>query len=758
MDAVLLRPLPYAEADRLVAVCETNPSVDRFCVASPPDVEDWAAASRTVSGIGFARSWLFVLRTADGATGVNGGFASPAWFRVLEVRPAMGRLFTEADLGGGANRVTVLTHALWVERFGSDADIVGRTVPLDGEQFTVIGVLPPSFVAPQLEYVRLWTPPPWDPRDEERRGWRGFQVVGRLATGATIEQASAELASLQVGLAREHPQTNEGWGVRVHSLHEQVTGATKPLFLLFGAAVTLLLLIACANLANLMLVRASNRRREMAVRAAIGAGQARLVRPLLIESAMISLSGGLLGLLLANAMTRGFIRLAPAGIPRLADARINGTAFAFALLLALGTAVLFGLWPALRAARVDPARGLREGPGGGKGIGAGRSRRILASTEIALTLMLLVGTGLLGRSLGSLLRWDPGFDRGGLLAFSAFASNGTYANAESVGALWRRVEEEIGEVPGVVSAGAVSAGPVFGGIEPGRFAIVGRPVEAEPPSVRWYDASPGYFRTMGVAIRQGRDLSESDVRGATPVAVVNEAFARRWFASQDPLGQRIRMFEDGVELEIVGVAADVPPFFAGQPIEPEIWWSNRQQPRWATYFIVRAAGDPGATAQAVRRRIADIDPDIQIGSPNTIDQLIDRRLVGPRFNLALVGILATVALVLAVSGLYAVMSFAVANRGREIAIRMALGARRGSVLAGVLSDAGIAVAAGLATGGVASILLVRFLTSMLYGVAPRDPVTFAGTALLLSVVAFVASAVPAVRATRVDPATVLRQE
>jgi ABC-type antimicrobial peptide transport system permease subunit len=218
------------------------------------------------------------------------------------------------------------------------------------------------------------------------------------------------------------------------------------------------------------------------------------------------------------------------------------------------------------------------------------------------------------------------------------------------------------------------------------------------------------------------------------------------------------MFEDGVELEIVGVAADVPPFFAGQPIEPEIWWSNRQQPRWATYFIVRAAGDPGATAQAVRRRIADIDPDIQIGSPNTIDQLIDRRLVGPRFNLALVGILATVALVLAVSGLYAVMSFAVANRGREIAIRMALGARRGSVLAGVLSDAGIAVAAGLATGGVASILLVRFLTSMLYGVAPRDPVTFAGTALLLSVVAFVASAVPAVRATRVDPATVLRQE
>jgi len=298
MNAVLLQPLPYAEPARLISVCETNPSVDRFCIASPPDVEDWGASTRTLEGIGFARSWSFLLRTDEGSLGVSGGYATAGWFSVLRVRPELGRVFEAGDQAEGSRRVTILTHGLWQEQFGGDPGVIGRTIPLDGEAYTVVGVLPATFVAPELGYVRLWTPPPWDPRDEERRGWRGFQVVARLAPGATIGQAGAELSAFQAGLAREHPETNEGWGVRVLPLHVEITGSTRPVFLVFSAGVALLLLIACANLANLALVRATQRRREMAVRAAIGAGRGRLVSQLLSESVLLAAGGGVLGLLL----------------------------------------------------------------------------------------------------------------------------------------------------------------------------------------------------------------------------------------------------------------------------------------------------------------------------------------------------------------------------------------------------------------------------------------------------------------------------
>jgi putative ABC transport system permease protein len=759
MNAVLLRPLPYSEPGQLISVCETDPSVDRFCVASPPDVEDWAASTRTLSDIGFARSWGFLLRTDEGSMGVSGGYATPGWFATFRVRPQLGRVFEAGDQSEGSRHVAILTHSLWQERFGGDPEVIGRTIPLDGEAYTVVGVLPADFVAPELEYVRLWTPPPWDPRDEERRSWRGFEVTARLAPGSTIQQAGAELSAVQSVLAREHPQTNEGWGVRVLPLHELITGSTRPIFLVFSAGVALLLLIACANLANLVLVRSTQRRREMAVRAAIGAGRGRLVSQLLTESVLLAGGGGVLGLLLAYWATPVFVRLAPAGIPRLDEAHVGLASFVAALALAFLTAAIVGVVPAFWATRVDLARALREGAGAGQPRGMGRARQILVAVEIALTVVLLIGAGLLGRSLDSLLRWSPGFDREGLLTFSAFASTETYATTDAVGSFWRRVEDELGTLPGVTSVGAVSAGPVFGGIEPGRFAIAGRPVETDPPSARWYDASPRYFRTMGIPIRRGRDLEESDVRGGPIVAVINETFARRWFADTDPIGQHVHMLDmDLPDVEIVGIAADVAPFYAGQPVEPEIWWSNRQLPRWGTFFVVRGSGDPGALVRAIRQRLTAIDPDLQMGTPNTIAQLVDRRLIGPRFNLALVGLLAAVALVLAIAGLYSVLSYVVAMRRREIAIRMALGADRGKVLGGVLAGASVTVALGLLVGGISALVLSRFAASLLYGVAPDDPVTFVVTLLILAAVAFLASAVPAMRATRVDPAGALRQE
>jgi predicted permease len=758
VNAVLLRPLPYAEAERLVAVCETNPEVARFCVASPPDVEDWAESAGTLESVGFARGWYFLLRAGGAAVGVDGGYATPGWFRALRVAPAIGRVFEPRDLAPGGARVAVLSHGLWAERFGSDVSVVGRLISLDGENYEVVGVLPPTFVAPELEQVRLWTPPPWDPRDETRRSWRGFQVVGRLAAGRTRPQAEAELVALQASLAREHPETNGEWGVRVVSLHERITGATRPALAVFSGAVGLLLLIACANLAHLMLVRASNRQREMAVRTAIGAGRGALLRQLLTESVVLATAGGVVGLLLASWASGGFVRLAPPGIPRLEQAHVDLAVFGFTFLLALLTAVVSGLAPALFATRVDLSRGLREGMGAGKGRGGARVRRLLVSAEVALTLVLLVGAGLLARSFATLVRWDPGFDRSNVLAFSAFASTERYADNAAIGGLWPRVEASLAAIPGVTSVATVSAGPVFGGIEPGRFAIVGDPPPAEAPSVRWYDASPGYFRTLGLPVRRGRDLQESDVAGSRPVAVINETFARSHFAGRDAVGQRVRMLDSGTEVEIVGVVADVPPFWAGRPTEPELWWSNRQYPRWGTFIIVRTGVDPGSVVRTLRERLDAIDPDLQTGAPVTLDDLVGQRLIAPRFNLTLVAFLALIALALAVAGVYGVLAYAVSLRRREIGIRMALGAARRDVVWRVLAEGASPVGAGIVLGLVGALALSHLLAGLLFGVAPRDPATLLATALLLGAVALAACALPALRASRLDPARVLREE
>jgi putative ABC transport system permease protein len=766
MEAVLLRPLPYEQPDRLVSVCETNPSVDRFCIASPPDVMDWRDAVTSLEEVGFARDWMFVLRTDEGATGVNGGYATPSWFRALRARPALGRLFEDDDLLVGNRDVLVLSDGVWRERYGADPGIIGRTIPLSGVPHTVVGVLPPDFAPPALDNARMWTPPPWDPRAEDQRSWRGFQVVGRLADGATIERAGTELDAVQASLAREHPASNEGWGVRIQSLHERITGDARPLFLVFAAAVTLLLLIACANLANLLLVRATRRRREIAVRTAIGAERRDLVLSLVLESAMVGLGGGALGLGLARIALPILTRMAPAGIPRLDEATLDPAAFGFALLVALGTAALFGLAPAFWATRQDPASGLRAGIGAGQSRGIGRVRRILVGSEIALSLALVFGAGLFGRSLGALLGWDPGFDPDGVAVLSAFASPETYPDAATMAAGWSRIESAVATVPGVESVGMVSAGPVFGGIEPSGFTVVGR--GEVRGTLRWYDASPGYFRTLGLPIARGRDLSDSDTRGGRTVGIINETLARTWFRDADPIGRRIRLVDAGwqpsdlqnedADLEIVGVVPDIPPFQAGLPTEPEVWWSNRQRPRWGTYFVVRTRGDLAGVLREVRHTMGSIDPDLQVGTPASLAQLVDRRLVGPRFNLVLVAILAAVALALAIAGLYAVLSYAVTTRRREIAIRMAIGARRADVVRRILGEAATTVGAGIVAGAIVAFTLGRLTRTLLFGVQPADPITFLASVILLATVALLAAAIPTIRATRVDPAGVLRQD
>lgn len=753
---VLLKPLPYDEPDRLVSICETNPSVDRYCIASPPNVMDWADATTRFADMGFARQWSFILRQDGRGTGVAGGYATPGWFRALRVVPEVGRLFEPADLESGA-RVALLEHGIWVERFNGDPGIVGRSVILDGEPYTVKGVLPASFVPADLGTVRIWTLPPWNPRDEEQRSWRGFVVAARLADGASIDQAAAELESVRAALELEHPETNQGWGVRVIPLHEQITGSLRPVFMVLAGAVGLLLLVACANLANLALVRATGRRREMAVRAAIGAGRRGLVRPLLTESLLLGAGGGALGFGLALLATRTIVRLAPAGIPRIEETAVDPSALLFAFGLAVFTAVVFGLAPAIWASRVNLVGILREGLGAGRSPRGTRIRRALVAAEVALTLMLLVGAGLLVRSFSSLLRWDPGFDRNGVLTFSAFAPLERYTDAAQVGALWMRLEEEIAAVPGVTSVATVSAGPVFGGIETDRFQIVGDPPVAEAPALRWYDAAPSWFATLGIPIVRGRGFSEQDRSGDPDVAVINETLAAR-FGGRDPVGERIRLLEMGIELEIVGVVADVAPFEAGQPVEPQIWWSNRQHPRWGTFFVVRSATDPAALSRAIRERVDGVDPEVQTRTANTLEALVGRRLVGPRFNLFLVGVLGVIAFVLAAAGVYGVVAYMVATRRREIGIRMALGEGRAGVIGRVLREGSATAAIGLAVGVAGALALSRFLQALLYGVTPRDPATYAATAALLLAASTAACLVPALRASHTDPASVLREE
>ncbi len=431
--------------------------------------------------------------------------------------------------------------------------------------------------------------------------------------------------------------------------------------------------------------------------------------------------------------------------------------FAFTLTLALVTAVAFGLAPALWTVRVDLARGLREGLGAGHAPGGARLRRTLATGELALTLMLLVAAALLTRSFVSLLRWDPGFDRSQLLTFSVYAPTERYRDHAAVASLWSRLEQEVAGLPGVRSVSTASAGPMFGGIEPGRFQILGQAPLADAPSARWYDAGPGYFRVLGVPIVKGRDLSEGDALGAPVVALINQTMARRFFGDRDPVGQQLQMVDEGFDVSIVGVVADVKPFYAGRPPEPEIWWSNRQRPRWATFFVVRASGDQGALARGIQQRLGSVDSELEMGALAALNELVDQRLVGPRFNLLLVGVLALLALVLATAGVYAVLAYAVAAQRREIGIRMALGARRLQVVRKVLREGALMAATGLVIGAIGALMLSRFLGSMLYGVAPRDPATLVGTTLLLLFIALAACTIPAARASRVDPARVLRE-
>jgi putative ABC transport system permease protein len=757
VNGVLLSPLPYPASQRLIEVCEIGPDrPDAPCVVSPADWADWSSKVRSLDHFGLARDWTFGVREGDRRHMISGGIATPALFETFGVHPALGRLFEPRDLEPGSAPVAILSHEFWRTRFGGRLDILDRSLEIDGHARRIVGVLPSGFSVPRLQEAALWIPL-W-PERLSSRGWRGFKCYGRLAKGVDLTAARAEIRSIATDLSRIYPETNAGWDVSVDSLRERTVRGVRPALLIFQAAVLLVLLIACANAAHLLLARGASREREFAVRRALGAGGGRLACHLLVEGATLALGGGVVGVLGARWAVDMIAAFAPDWVPRLEEVHFDARVLTFGLVITLGSSLLFGLVPALQASRVDLSRSLRDSGSAGR-PGAVKAREFLVITETALACVLLVSAGLLVRSFGNLLDWKPGFDPRNLVVVPLFSSPGKYASAAPVVDLYRRGVEEIASLPFVVSAGAGSAVPLFGGDGSQEFALEGRD---EPPGRRpvafWYDVDPDYFRTLGIPLLRGRLLAAFDGRGAPSVAVINETMARRVFAEENPIGRSLRTKDRNDSLEIVGVVGDVRPFRPDEAPKPEIYWPSAQAPRYAILLIARTTGPPAASLPAIRARLEALDPDMELGTIRTMDQLIAGQLVNPRFHSMIGGALALAALLMAIVGTYGVASLSVVQRTREIGVRMALGARPRSILGMVLGRSLALTAMGLALGLAAAFASMRLMTALLVGVAPVDPATLASVAILFTLVVLAACGLPARRATRVDPMVALRHE
>lgn len=750
VSGVVLRRLPFPAPSRLVTICERHPSVEGFCIASPPDVEDWRRYTPAFQEIGLARDWSMRLGSGDDAGEVYAGIATGGFFRALGVQPALGRLITD-DEYGAARRVVVLSDELWRTRFGADRAVLGRTVLLDGAPAMVVGVLPAGLRVPHLEDIRLWASLPFDPHDEDNRHWRGFITVARLAPGVSRAAATAQLTAVAHRLAAAHPATNRGWGVEIVDLRDSLVGEVRARLLVFLGAVGLVLLLGCVNLTNLMLARTTTREHEMAVRRAIGASQGQLRRLLLLESMVLSLAGAAVGVLVATWGVRFFVAVSPPGIPRLAEVAVDWRVLLFALGLSGLTTIVIGSAPALAGGRADLAARLHSSRVARRG-----SAGALVIAETAIAVVLLAGAGLLGRTFVRLTAWDPGFDRQGLVVAWTSVSTGTFTTPAAVGALYRGALDAVRALPGVARASITSGGPLFGGEEPGMAHAAG--ARSDSTVVSWRDVGPDYFATIGISLRAGREFTAADRVGQPPVAVVNETAARRLWPGQPALGQRFTIAAMEGELTVVGVAADVPPLRPDAPVRPEVYWPYFQAPRWGAYVVARGRGGAAALAAPLRARLRDVSPELEPAQVTGYPTIVHRRIVSPRFNVLLLGGFASVAVLLAAVGITGLVAYRVNRRTREIGIRLALGAGPAAVVGRFLREGAVLVGVGTLLGVAGAAAVTRLLGTMLAGTSPTDPATFGVVIVGMLGIGLAATWMPARRASRVDPLEALRGE
>ena len=773
VNGVLLRPLPYAQPDRLVQLWHTPPQkefpgVTRFAL-SAANYLDWEGQNTVFSSSAVYRFSQFRLTGNGEPQIVRAARVESTFFSVLGARPLMGRAIDPGDDAPERQHVVVLSQGLWNAEFAADAQIVGKTVLLDGEAYTVVGVMPVSFEKPSS--AALWVPLVWTSAEKAVRGEHSMAAVARLKPGVTVQQAQAQLDTIAARIAQQYPADAAGWGAAVVPLREETVGdVRKPLLMLLGAVICVLL-IACANVANLMLARTIDRRKEIAIRTAFGAKRTRIVQQVLSESLLLSATGGVLGLIVAHFGTRLVVNFFGASLPRLADIKMDATVLGFAMGAALLTGAIAGIVPAWRMSRSDPNEALKQGLGRlDSASGGARTRAALVVAEVALSLVLLVGAGLMIRTLWNLRSVQPGFAPGHVLTMRIGVAANDFAAEPQQVQFYEEVLRRIRALPGVQSAGVTDDLPLQGGsMQP--VAVEGQPVVemAHQPEVSVRLLSPQFMKAIGIPVLRGREFTDSDTATSAPVVLVSESMARQFWPNEDPIGKRLTLtFFPKTVRQVVGVVGDVkdrgldnqdPVSTLYWPIAqfyaPSVWGRFRAMP---LELAVRTAAEPAGITSAVRHAIHEISPQTPLIDVRTMDEIVDESLSPQRFNMLLLGAFAGLALVLAAVGLYSVVAYATRQRVKEIGIRLALGAGSSDVLRGVVLDGLRPTLIGVAIGTATAIFLSHLMATLIYGVKATDVSTYAAVAALLTGVGVLASIIPAYRATLIDPVRILRDE
>ena len=766
VNGVLLRPLPYSEPDRLVRLFTAfrGSGNERYAM-SQPEFMDYKGLTRVFENAA-AFTGASLTLTGDGdPERVRGIAATADLFPVLGIHPALGRGFEPDDGRTGVEPVVVLTHEFWQTRFGGEPGVLNRILQLNGISRRVVGILPPGAT---VEQAQAFIPHYINPDSLAGRASNYLSGVARLRPGVSVERAQAELNALTRQLAERYANTypaEMGYGATVVAMHDEVVGDVRPALLILLGAVGLVLLIACANVANLLLARGEARQREIAVRLALGGGRTRILRQLLTESSVLALAGAAGGMLLAWWGMKVLFAVNPTAIPRIELARIDWTVWLVTLVVALLTGLLFGLAPALHLVATESQASLHDGSRGSEGPGRHRLGRTLVAGEIALAVVVVIGAALLMRSFQSLRGTDPGFNPDGILTVDLALPAARY-DVDASTRFYQQLVDRLGALPGVAMAAAASDLPPAAGGRNWDIIIDGRPRDpgqsAPSPHVRAVTA--GYFEAMGIPAVRGRLSGTGDRRGTELVAVLNQTAARHYWPGEDPVGQRIRFDRDYPWITIVGVARDVRSMGLGNPPPAELYLVHEQLPESARgteramYALMRTAGDPAALAGQARAVVHELDPQLAIISIRTMDEMMNLAVAQPRFTLLLLGTFGAVALALAAIGIYGIMAYAVRRRTREIGIRMALGARPASVLSHLIGEGMRLALVGLAAGVLGALALTRLMRGLLYGVSPTDPLTFAAIVVLLAGTALLASWIPALRAVRISPVSALRSD